>query len=100
MSFFEIKPITLGWVLQNIDFFTEDAKSSKKWNSSIFITPPDEADKELSEEDIVNEGYTDFYINRLKKKLLSAEASQYGIVRGLDTPYRNFYLASFWMISS
>ena len=80
MSFFEIKPITLGWVLQNIDFFTEDEKSSTKWNSSIFITPPDEPDKELSEEDIVNEGYTEFYINRLKRKPLSAEASKYGIM--------------------
>ena len=65
-------------VLENIDFFTEDdEKGSMKSETTIFVTPPQEADEDLSEEDNADEDCTEFDLNHLGRKLLCAEAEAY-----------------------
>ena len=43
----------------------------------MFVTPPQEADNDLSEEDSADEDYTEFDLNNLGRKLLYAEAEAY-----------------------
>ena len=65
-------------VLENIDFFTEDdEKGPMKSETTIFVTPPQEADKNLSEEDSADEDCIGFDLNNLGRKLLCAEAEAY-----------------------
>ena len=69
MSFPSKKRFTLTEVLENIDFFTEDdEKGPMKSETTIFITPLQEADDDLSEEDC-----TEFDLNNLGRNLLCAE---------------------------
>ena len=64
--------------LENIDFFTEDdEKGPMKSETTIFVTPPQEADKDLSEEDSADEDCIGFDLNNLGRKLLCAEAEAY-----------------------
>lgn len=70
--------LTLAEVLENLDFFTEDdEKGPMKSETTIFVTPPEEADNELSEEDSADEDCTEFDLNNLGRKLLCAEAEAY-----------------------
>ena len=74
MSFPLKKRFTLTEVLENIDFFTkDDEKGPMKPETTIFITPPQEADDDLSEEDSADEDCTEFDLNNLGRKLLCAE---------------------------
>ena len=75
MSFPSKKRLTLGEVLENLDFFTEDDEKCPM--KSMFVTPPQEADNDLSEEDSADEDYTEFDLNNLARKLLYAEAEAY-----------------------
>ena len=69
------KRLNLAEVLENIDFFTEDdEKGSMKSETTIFVTPPQEADNDLSEEGSAHEGRTEFDLNNLGRKSLCAEA--------------------------
>ena len=78
MSFPSKKRLTLAEVLENIDFFTEDdGKGPMKSETTIFVTPPQEADDDLSEEDSADEDCTEFDLNNLGRKLLCAEAEAY-----------------------
>ena len=78
MSFPSKKRLTLAEVLENIDFFTEDdEKGPMKSETTIFVTPPQEADKNLSEEDSADEDCIEFDLNNLGRKLLCAEAEAY-----------------------
>ena len=78
MSFPSKKRLTLAEVLENIDFFTEDdGKGPMKSETTIFVTPPQEADKNLSEEDSADEDCIGFDLNNLGRKLLCAEAEAY-----------------------
>ena len=78
MSFPSKKRLTLAEVLENIDFFTEDdEKGPMKSETTIFVTPPQEADDNLSEEDSADEDCTEFDLNNLGRKLLCAEAEAY-----------------------
>ena len=78
MSFPSKKRLTLAEVLENIDFFTEDdEKGPMKSETTIFVTPPQEADDDLSEEDSADEDCTEFDLNNLGRKLLCAEAEAY-----------------------
>ena len=78
MSFPSKKRLTLAEVLENIDFFTEDdEKGPMKSETTIFVTPPQEADKDLSEEDSADEDCIGFDLNNLGRKLLCAEAEAY-----------------------
>ena len=78
MSFPSKKRLTLAEVLENIDFFTEDdEKGPMKSETTIFVTPPQEADKNLSEEDSADEDCIGFDLNNLGRKLLCAEAEAY-----------------------
>ena len=43
----------------------------------MFVTPPQEADNDLSEEDSADEDYTEFDLSNLGRKLLYAEAEAY-----------------------
>ena len=53
-------------VLENIDFFTEDdEKGPMKSETTIFVTPPQEADNDLSEEDSADEDCIGFDLNNL-----------------------------------
>ena len=62
-------------VLENIDFFTEDdEKGPMKSETTTFVTPPQEADDNLSEEDSADGNCTEFDLNNLGRKLLCAEA--------------------------
>ena len=55
-------------VLQNIYFFTEDdEKGPMKYETTFFVTPPQEADMMT----------TEFNLNNLGRKLLCAEAEAY-----------------------
>ena len=75
MSFPSKKLFTLDEVLENIDFFTEDdEKGPMKSETTIFITPTQEADNDLSEEVGAHEGCTEFDLNNLGRKSLCAEA--------------------------
>ena len=75
MSFPSNKRLTLAEVLENIDFFTEDdEKDPMKSETTIFVTPPQEADNDLSEEDSPDEDCTEFDLNNLGRKLLCPEA--------------------------
>ena len=70
-----MKRLTLAEVLENTDFFTgDDEKSPMKSETTIFMTPPQEADNNLSEEDNADEDCTGFDLNNLGRKLLCAEA--------------------------
>ena len=65
-------------VLENIDFFTEDdEKGPMKSETTIFVTPSQEADDELSEDESADEDCTEFDLNNLGRKLLCAEAEAY-----------------------
>ena len=75
MSFPSKKRLMLGEVLENLDFFTKDDEKGPM--KSMFVTPPQEADNELSEEDSADEDYTEFDLNNLGRKLLYAEAEAY-----------------------
>ena len=78
MSFPSKKRLTLAEVLENIDFFTEDdEKGPMKSETTIFVTPLQEADDDLSEEDSADEDCTEFDLNNLGRKLLCAEAEAY-----------------------
>ena len=78
MSFLSKKRLTLTEVLENIDFFTEDdEKGPMKSETTILVTPPQEADDDLSEEDSADEDCTEFDLNNLGWKLLCAEAEAY-----------------------
>ena len=78
MSLPSKKRLTLAEVLENIDFFTEDdEKGPMKSETTIFVTPPQEADDDLSEEDSADEDCTEFDLNNLGRKLLCAEAEAY-----------------------
>ena len=78
MSFPSKKRLTLAEELENIDFFTEDdGKGPMKSETTIFVTPPQEADDDLSEEDSADEDCTEFDLNNLGRKLLCAEAEAY-----------------------
>ena len=78
MSFPSKKRLTLAEILENIDFFTEDdEKGRMKSETTIFVTPPQEADDDLSEEDSADEDCTEFYLNNLGRKLLCAEVEAY-----------------------
>ena len=78
MSFSSKKRLTLTEVLENIEFFTEDdEKCPMKSETIIFITPLQEADDDLSEEDSADEDCTEFDLNNLGRKLLCAEAEAY-----------------------
>ena len=78
MSFPSKKRLTLAEVLENTDFFTDDdEKDPMKSETTIFVTPPQEADNELSEEDSADEDYIGFDLNNLGRKLLCAEAEAY-----------------------
>ena len=48
-----------------------------KSETTIFVTPPQEADKDLSEEDSADEDCIGFDLNNLGRKLLCAEAEAY-----------------------
>ena len=75
MSLPSKKRLTLAEVLENIDFFTEDdEKGPMKSETTIFVTPPQEADDNLSEEDSADGNCTEFDLNNLGRKLLCAEA--------------------------
>ena len=75
MSFYWKKLITLADVLENISLFTEeDEKGTMKSGTSISITPPDELDNDLSEQDSADGDCIEFDISRLRTKLLPAEA--------------------------
>ena len=64
--------------LENIDFFTEDdEKGPMKSETTIFVTPPQEADDDLSEEDSADEDCTEFDLNNLGRKLQCAEEEAY-----------------------
>ena len=57
MSFPSKKRLALAVVQENLDFFTEDdEKGPMKSETTIFVTPPQEADNDLSEEDSADEG--------------------------------------------
>ena len=61
MSFPSKKRLTLAEVLGNIDFFTEhDEKGSMKSKTTIFVTPLQGADNDLSEQDSADEDCTEF----------------------------------------
>ena len=78
MRFPSKKRLTLAEVLENTNFFTEDdEKGPMKSDSTIFVTPPQEADNDLSEEDNADEDCTGFDLNNLGRKLLCAEAEAY-----------------------
>ena len=78
MSFPSKKRLTLAEVLEKIDFFTDDdEKGPMKSETTIFVTPPQEADKDLSEEDSADEDCIGFDLNNLGRKLLCAEAEAY-----------------------
>ena len=78
MSFPSKKRLTLTEVLENIDFFTEDdEKGPMKSETTIFITPLQEEDDDLSKEDSADEDCTEFDLNNLGRKLLCAEAEAY-----------------------
>ena len=78
MSFPSKKRLTLTEVLKNIDFFTEDdEKGPMKSETTIFITPLQEEDDDLSKEDSADEDCTEFDLNNLGRKLLCAEAEAY-----------------------
>ena len=78
MSFPSKKRLTLGEVLENIDFFADDdEKGPMKSETTIFVTPPQEADSDLSEEDNADEDCIGFDLNNLERKLLCAEAEAY-----------------------
>ena len=78
MSFPSKKCFTLTKVLENIDFFTEDdEKGLMNSETTIFVTPLQEADNNLSEEGGAHEDYTEFDLNNLGRKLLCAEAEAY-----------------------
>ena len=56
MSFPSNKHLTLAEVLQNLDFFFKNhEKGSMKSETTIFVTLPQEADNNLSEEDSTEE---------------------------------------------
>ena len=75
MSLPSKKRLTLAKVLENIDLFTEDdEKGPVKSETTIFITPTQEADNDLSEEGSAHEGCTEFDLNNLGRKSLCAEA--------------------------
>ena len=58
MSFPSKKLFTLDEVLENIDFFTEDdEKGPMKSETTTFVTPPQEADNDLSEEGSADEDF-------------------------------------------
>ena len=48
-----------------------------KSKTTIFVTPPQEADNDLSEQDSADEDCTEFDLNNLGRKLLCAEAEAY-----------------------
>ena len=78
MIFPSKKRLTLAEVLENIDFFTEDVeKGPMKSETTIFVTPPQKADNDLSEGDNADEDCTEFDLNNLGRKLLCAEAESY-----------------------
>ena len=66
---FHKKTDTLAEVLDNVFFTKDDEKHAMKFDTSSFITPPDESDNLLSEEDSTDENYTEFDIKRLGRKL-------------------------------
>ena len=81
MSLPQKKRLTLAEVLEHLDYFTEDEeKGPMKSETTIFVASPEEVDKDLSKEDSGDEDCTEFDINKLGRKLLSAEAEacQYG----------------------
>ena len=58
MSLPSKKRLTLAEVLENIDFFTEDdEKGPMKSETTTFVTPPQEADNDLSEEGSADEDF-------------------------------------------
>ena len=68
----------LGEVLEKLDFFTEgDEKGPMKSEATIFVTSPQEANNDLSEENSVDEDSTEFDLSNLERKLLCAEAEAY-----------------------
>ena len=74
MNFPSKKRLTLA----NIDFFTEDdGKGPMKFETTIFVTPPQETNNDLPEEDSADENCTEFYLDNLGRKLLCAEAEVY-----------------------
>ena len=78
MSLPSKKRLTLAQVLENIDFFTEDdEKGPMKSETTIFVTPLQEADVDLSEEDSADEDCSEFDLNNLGQKLLCAEENDY-----------------------
>ena len=48
-----------------------------KSETTIFATPPQEADHDVSQEEKADEEYTEFDLNNLERKLLCAEAETY-----------------------
>ena len=92
MNFPSKKPLTLA----NIDFFTEDdGKGPMKFVTTIFVTPPREANNDLSEEDSADEDCTEFYLDNLGRKLLCAEAEAYqqGAALSFSFPENNFSIS-------
>ena len=78
MSFPTKKRLTSAEVLETIDFFTEDGeKGLMKSETTIFVTPPQEAKNNLSEEVSADEECTKFGLNDLGRKLVCAEAEAY-----------------------
>ena len=69
MRFPEKERITLAEELENITFFTEkDEIGSMKPENSLFITPSDESDNYVSDENCADKDCTEFDINSLRKK--------------------------------
>ena len=78
MSFPSKKRLALAVVQENLDFSTEDdEKGPMKSETTIFVTPPQEADNHLSEEDSADEGCNECDLDNLGWKLLYAEAEAY-----------------------
>ena len=77
MSFPSNKHLTLAEVLQNLDFFFKNhEKGSMKSETTIFVTLPQEADNNLSEEDSTEEDLVNL-ISTILGENYCAEAGAY-----------------------